>query len=120
MLKPTKATQSVSTYDGDSAPAIYVNDSEGNQCGILNLHTSIKDAWATFPVDVLIELQQELFMEDTGKGIVLCSLEAGRKIQLAWVNGKAEAKEQFIAKLGKEPLMFNQPIKKESLGRFSC
>ena len=124
MIKSTKATKSVKpaqAFDSkDAAPAIYVNDVDGEQCGILNLHLSIKDAWATFPVSVLEELQGELFMEDSGKGIVLCSLEEGRKIQLAWVNGKPAAKESFIAKLGNEPLTFKQPIKKEALGRFSC
>jgi hypothetical protein len=124
MLKPTKATKSVKAsvvkLDDVRAPAVYVNDSEGNQCGILNLHLSIKDAWDTFPVHVLGELQDELFLEDTGKGTVLCSMEEGRKIQLAWVNGKPEAKEAFVAKLGNEMLTFKQPMRKEALGRFSC
>lgn len=114
------------------APTIYVTYGEnGMQCGILNLHTDIKAAWAKFDPYMLYEHQKGLKIKEEvlssgNVGHVLQSTEdtlrgKGQVINLAWINGNEVSMRNFKKNLSEGiEMYFNAPLASNELGRFSC
>jgi hypothetical protein len=99
------------------SPAIFVNDEDGNQCGILNLHTSIKAFWDQIRPEKLFEMQNGAYCIEQKKGTTVAITNSnGKVIEFAWVNGNDEGKQAFIAKIGKEPLRFSVPVTAADMG----
>jgi hypothetical protein len=115
MKKSTKAAQPAA--NGSQAPAVYVNTLDGQQAGIINLHSSIKQFWDKIIPSSLEAMQGDLFLTTHQKGITLCKKGAGGKvIHIGWVNGAEDGKAVFLEKFGSEQLRFSQPVNVEDMG----
>jgi len=109
-----KATVTPIVYN--NAPGVFVYDSEGNQCGILNLHSSIQAHWDNVDGQYFKEREAVLQMETLPKGTVVFRVNAkGKKINLAWVNGNPAGKAAFIAKFSTEELFYNSPFTEDDV-----
>jgi len=115
-MKKAQANKTVQA-NGSQAPAIYINDSEGNQCGIINLHSSIRQFWDKIIPSSLEAMQNDLFLTTHDKGTTICKKGAGGKVvHLGWVNGAQEGKELFLEKFGSEALRFSVPVDAADMG----
>jgi len=111
MKKSTKVQPAVS-----AAPAIYVNTMDGQQAGIINLHSSIKQFWDQIVPAALEKMQGDLFLTTHDKGTTICKSGAGGKVvHIGWVNGAQEGKELFLEKFGSEDLKFSVPTTAEDM-----
>ena len=104
-----KVLTSIKSNEVGQAPPIYVNDASGAQCGILNLHSSIKQFWGRISVQKLQDMQESLFLNHHEEGITVCRNLPNKVMHVAWLNGAQDEKDSFVEKFGKEDLFFSAP-----------
>jgi hypothetical protein len=115
MKKSTKDVQPAA--HGSQAPGIYVNTADGQQAGIINLHSSIRQFWDKIIPSSLEAMQGDLFLTTHQKGVTICKKGAGGKtVHIGWVNGAQEGKELFLEKFGTEALRFSVPVDAADMG----
>tara|TARA_B110000902_G_scaffold250831_1_gene310424 strand:- start:1283 stop:1639 length:357 start_codon:yes stop_codon:yes gene_type:complete len=115
MKKSTKVTQPAA--NGSQAPGIYVNTADGQQAGIINLHSSIRQFWDKIIPSSLEAMQDDLFLTTHQKGVTICKKGAGGKVvHLGWVNGAEDGKAVFLEKFGTEALRFSVPVDAADMG----
>ena len=114
MKKSTKVAKSASPVS--DSPAVFMYSEDGEQAGILNLHSSIRPFWDKIKAGSLQAMQEDLFVTTHDKGHTLCKSGANDKVvHIGWINGNAEGKSAFLEKFGKEQIRFSMPTSADDM-----
>ena len=116
MIKSKAVSKKAPVIKANPAPGVFIYDSEGNKCGIINLHVAAKESWDTIDGEYFAKYEAKLGYVVREKGTIVFRMNnAGRKITLGWLNGSEEGKSMFIQKLGKEDLFFNRALSADDI-----
>jgi len=116
MIKSKAVSKKAPVIKANPAPGVFIYDSEGNKCGIINLHVAAKESWDTIDGEYFAKYEAKLGYDVREKGTIVFRMNnAGRKITLGWLNGSEEGKSMFIQKLGKEDLFFNRALSADDI-----
>jgi len=116
IMKKAQANKTVQA-NGSQAPGIYVNTQSGEQAGIINLHSSIRQFWDKIVPSALEKMQGDLFLTTHDKGVTICKKgENGNIVHIGWVNGAEDGKAVFLEKFGTEVLRFSVPTTAADMG----